>query len=218
MDLDRIAEAALALVDEDGLTALSMRRLGARLGVEAMALYHYVKRKDDLLDLLVERAVLSGAQGADSADEADQDWRGRLKGYARRLRAGLLAHPSLLPLLLSRPVRSKAAMESFVGALRGLVEAGFDIGDAYAALNGLTLMVLGLTAGEVNPPAPEAPPSGQAQAEAAFLAMVAPLLGGEAAFAAHHGSVFDLTLDAFITGLAVNAGLARPVKYEHSHI
>ena len=114
-----------------------------------MALYHYVKRKDDLLDLLVERAVLSGAQGADSADEADQDWRGRLKGYARRLRAGLLAHPSLLPLLLSRPVRSKAAMESFVGALRGLVEAGFDIGDAYAALNGLTLMVLGLTAGEV---------------------------------------------------------------------
>ena len=202
LDLDRIAEAALALVDEGGLAALSMRKLGARLGVEAMALYHYVKRKDDLLDLLVERAVLSGAQEANEPGDADVDWRQRLSGYARRLRAGLVAHPHLVPLLLSRPVRSKAAMESFVAALRNLAEAGFEIGDAYAALNGLTLMVLGLTAGEVNPPLPEGPPPEQVEAEAAFRAMMAPLLGGEAAFAARHETIFDLTLEAFISGLA----------------
>jgi AcrR family transcriptional regulator len=199
LDLDRIARAALALVDEGGLAALSMRKLGARLGVEAMTLYHYVRRKDDLLDLLLERAVLPA--GAEAA-EAGGDWRGRLSAYARRLRASLLAHPNLLPLVMSRPVRSKAAMTQFVGALLSLTEAGFDVGEAYCLLNGLGLMVLGLVAGEVNPPLPEGAPAGQAEAEADFRAQLAPMLGGEAAFAARHDRIFDLTLSAFIAGLA----------------
>jgi hypothetical protein len=94
-------------------------------------------------------------------------------------------------------------MAQFVLALRNLVDAGFDVGEAYAALNGLTLMVLGLTAGEVNPPAPDGPPPESAEAEAAFRALAAPLLGGEAAFAARHESIFDLILDAFLSGLAI---------------
>lgn len=199
MDLDRIAATALALVDEGGLAALSMRRLGARLGVEAMTLYHYVRRKDDLLDLLVERMVMRSAVGEDGADG---DWRAQLDRYARRLRASLLDHPNLLPLLMSRPVRSKAAMAQFVGALGALAGAGFDIGEAYSALNGLTLMVLGLTAGEVNPPLAEGPAPGQVQAEADFRALMAPLLGGEAAFEARHERIFDITLEAFISGLS----------------
>jgi AcrR family transcriptional regulator len=207
LDLDRIAEAALALVDEGGLTALSMRKLGARLGVEAMTLYHYVKRKEDLLDLLVERAALIGARGA---EDAGLDWRERLAAHARRLRAALLAHPNLLPLVMSRPARSKAALAQFTLALSNLVEAGFDVGEAYCLLNGLALMVLGLAAGEVNPPVPEAPASDRAGAEADHRALLAPLLGGEAAFAARHDRIFDLTLGAFIAGLAAMRGPGTP--------
>ncbi len=186
-------------MDEGGLPALSMRKLGARLGVEAMTLYHYVRRKDDLMDLLLERAVLFGAEGA---GEATGDWRGRLATYGRRLRASLLAHPNLLPLVLSRPLRSKAAMAQFVSALSNLAEAGFDVAEAYCLLNGLTLMVLGLVAGEVNPPLPEGPPADPAEAEAEFRSLLTPLLGGEAAFAARHERIFDLTLEAFIAGMA----------------
>jgi AcrR family transcriptional regulator len=185
-----------------------MRKLGARLGVEAMTLYHYVRRKEDLLDLLVERAAAPDEAGPDGAGGAAAvgDWRGRLAAYARRLRASLLAHPNLLPLLLSRPARSRAAMARFARALSDLAEAGFDIGDAYCLLNGLALMVLGLVAGEVNPPLPEGPPAdpraGQARAEAPWRALLAPLLGGDAAFAARHDRIFDLTLEAFLSGLA----------------
>jgi AcrR family transcriptional regulator len=186
-----------------------MRKLGARLGVEAMTLYHYVRRKDDLMELLLERAVLFGAEGA---GDATGDWRERLAAYGRRLRASLLAHPNLLPLVLSRPLRSKAAMAQFVGALSNLAEAGFDVAEAYCLLNGLTLMVLGLVAGEVNPPLPEGPPTDRAEAEAEYRGLLAPLLGGEAAFAARHERIFDLTLEAFIAGMAArtHGDIRRP--------
>src|SRR4051812_47064186 len=55
---ERVLAAALALVDREGLSALSMRRLGAELGVEAMALYRYAASKDALLDGLVEALYL----------------------------------------------------------------------------------------------------------------------------------------------------------------
>jgi AcrR family transcriptional regulator len=56
---ERVLASALALVDREGLSALSMRRLGAELGVEAMALYRYAPNKDALLDGLVEALYLS---------------------------------------------------------------------------------------------------------------------------------------------------------------
>jgi AcrR family transcriptional regulator len=54
---ERIVEAALALIDRDGLAALSMRRLGTELGYEAMSLYHFFPGKQHLMDALVDRAI-----------------------------------------------------------------------------------------------------------------------------------------------------------------
>ena len=53
----QVLDAALDLVDRDGVAALSMRRLGAELGVEAMTVYHYLPNKDALLDGIVERVM-----------------------------------------------------------------------------------------------------------------------------------------------------------------
>src|SRR4051812_29763767 len=83
---ERVCKEALALVDEEGLEALSMRRLGARLGFEAMSLYRHVRDKADLLDAL-HAAVLGELEPVDAC--ADDDWRGLLGGLASALRAAL---------------------------------------------------------------------------------------------------------------------------------
>ncbi|MEV4257940.1 TetR family transcriptional regulator, partial [Spirillospora sp. NPDC049652] len=87
-----VLEAALALADREGLKALSMRRIGQELGVEAMSLYQHVAGKDALLDGLVEQLFTQVALPPAGA----ADWRGWLRGYADALLGALLAHPRAL--------------------------------------------------------------------------------------------------------------------------
>jgi TetR/AcrR family transcriptional regulator, tetracycline repressor protein len=120
----RILETALALVDRDGLGALSMRRLGAALGVEAMSLYHHVPDKDAILDGLVELAsgeVPSAVTGADPAE--------RLKAGLRSYRRSAIAHPEVFRLRVQR-LGAPAATEVARSALRelGLDDAGAQVG------------------------------------------------------------------------------------------
>ena len=72
-----IVRTAIAVADEEGLSALSMRRLGAELGVEAMALYHHIPSKDALLDLMVEE--LAVATPIPELDETN--WQDGLRTY-----------------------------------------------------------------------------------------------------------------------------------------
>lgn len=112
---DRVLATALEVVDRDGLSGLSMRRLGAELGVEAMALYRYAPSKDALLDGLVEgfcqelhqeldrapeRAAEPGA--ADGVAERAADWRGELHRIALATHRVALRHPNVVPLLATR--------------------------------------------------------------------------------------------------------------------
>lgn len=95
LSCERIVGAALDLVDANCLAQLSMRRLGAELGVEAMSLYRYFPSKALLLDALVCR-VLSDLQ-LPEADDAD--WEPAVRNFARSLRTVARRHPDLLPLL-----------------------------------------------------------------------------------------------------------------------
>lgn len=96
LSCDRIVVAAVRYVDQDCLDGLSMRRLGAELGVEAMSLYRYFPSKAALLDAVVGRmlsdVVLPGA-------DAGAGWEDAVQTYARSFRAVCAAHPRLLPLL-----------------------------------------------------------------------------------------------------------------------
>lgn len=145
---DRVLAAALDLVDADGLTALTMRGLGARLGVEAMTLYHHVPNKDALLDGLVE-LVLRDAAG----EILDDDWREALRGYAHRLRGILLAHPAVLPLAVSRSASTAESLRLAERVLRLLCDAGFALGRALDLFNALSVFVLGHAAAETGVPA-----------------------------------------------------------------
>lgn len=140
----RVLDAALALVDRDGLAALSMRRLGAELGVEAMTLYHYVPNKDALLDGLVERVF---EQVAPLAADCGR-WRAALEEYAGSLRQTLLRHPGVLPLATSRPAVPPQTLDAVEHGLRMLRDAGFPLGRALDVLNSLTVFAVAHTAAE----------------------------------------------------------------------
>jgi TetR/AcrR family transcriptional regulator, tetracycline repressor protein len=118
---ERVCGEALALVDAEGLEALSMRRLGARLGVEAMSLYRHVRNKADLLDAL--HAAVLGDLKPEGGDA--RDWRELLGGLARALRTTLLQHPHVLPLFTTRPVRAPEAVATVTRVQDAMAHAGF---------------------------------------------------------------------------------------------
>lgn len=142
-----ILDQALALVDEHGLGAMSMRAVAERVGLTSMALYPYVGGKDALLDGLVDLLHLELGTEFDEAE--DIDWRRRLRALGRAVRKLSLAHPGAYPLLLNR--RAAGASASWLtAALRGCLH---DAGVPGEQVPRLTRMIcaflLGYTVGEV---------------------------------------------------------------------
>jgi len=135
---DRVLRAAVDVVDREGIEALSMRRLGQELGVEAMSLYRYVPSKADLLDgihetILAEVVVPKGTR----------EWITTARKYARAFRNALVAHPNALSLFATRPAVTSASLRHVEAGLALLLRAGFDIGDAMSAYQVLVAFVVG---------------------------------------------------------------------------
>ena len=131
---------ALELIDRDGADALSMRRLAAALDRDPMILYRHAPGKAALLDGVVE-TVLAQLK----VDPADPDWTAQLRGVARDYRALALAHPNVVPLLVTRPLatplalRPRGTLRPLEDVLDLLTRAGFSGPDAlhvYRALFG----------------------------------------------------------------------------------
>src|SRR5574341_73630 len=102
----RVLEAALQLIDRDGLEGFSMRKLGAMLGVEAMSLYNHVENKGALFDGVIEVLVLQTAY----SEMPDATPRDELWAYVHALRDVLRAHPRALPLVATNPFRTPATL------------------------------------------------------------------------------------------------------------
>ena len=97
---ERIVAAAIAYVDRTSLTALTMRRLGTELGVEAMSLYRYVAGRDDLLEGMVEQMVTQLHLGPDGGRPGPGDsWQAYLQWLAHGVRALAREHPQVFPLI-----------------------------------------------------------------------------------------------------------------------
>jgi AcrR family transcriptional regulator len=137
---DAVLAAALEIIDRDGADALSMRRLARALDRDPMILYRHAPGKAALLDGVAE-TVLAQLQ----VDSADPDWAGQLRQVARRFRALALAHPHVVPLIVTRPLATPLGLRP-LGTLRPLEDilalltrAGFSGPDAlhiYRALFG----------------------------------------------------------------------------------
>ncbi|MEV4455887.1 TetR/AcrR family transcriptional regulator C-terminal domain-containing protein [Microbispora sp. NPDC049633] len=117
-----IVAVALALIDRAGLDKFSMRKLGAELGVDAMAVYRYFSDQEALFDGVAEALF----------DELDVDslpweasWRELTTETALRMRHALLRHPHAVTIFATRPVRSAAAISCGDRAVAVLCDAGF---------------------------------------------------------------------------------------------
>ncbi|MEU7677557.1 TetR/AcrR family transcriptional regulator C-terminal domain-containing protein [Micromonospora taraxaci] len=120
LDRERIVAAAIALADEDGLDAVSVRKVAARLGAGPMRLYGYIATKDELFDLMVDE-IYSEILPA----EQPGDWREALRVLAHRTRQTALRHNWLADLLGGRPALGPNALvvtEATLAALDGLAD------------------------------------------------------------------------------------------------
>ncbi|MFJ8578313.1 TetR/AcrR family transcriptional regulator C-terminal domain-containing protein [Micromonospora sp. NPDC093277] len=147
---ERVLDAALEYLDTYGLPALSMRKLGAHLGVEAMTLYHYVPNKNALLDGLVDRVMVLAFAGLEEpVPGRTRSWVPWMRRFAHALRAALLAHPGVLPLAATRPVNSPDALRMSERWLAVMRAAGLPLGRAMDVVNVLATFTIGHTLAEV---------------------------------------------------------------------
>ncbi len=138
---DQVAAAALALVDEHGLRALSMQRVATQLGVPTMTLYGYVSGKEDLLDAVLDTAVSEALPAVPAGP-----WRDALRTLALQARALLDRHPALLLARLERPVLRPEALRFGEAAVTVLLGAGLDADDAARCFRLLFTYVFGYAA------------------------------------------------------------------------
>lgn len=118
---DQIAAAALAVIDREGLAGLSMRAVGGELRMSTMALYRYVRDREQLEGLVVAGVLAS----AELATPPEALWTERLTLLVERVRAAVAAHPSVVPLLLQHRHDSTASLAWGEAMLGVLTEAGF---------------------------------------------------------------------------------------------
>jgi AcrR family transcriptional regulator len=130
---DRLAAAALAVIDRDGLAGLTMRAAATELGMSTMALYRYVTDRDEL-ELLVAEWIL---RDLDTAPPLGPDWTEKIKTLADRVRREVGAHPQAVPLLIANRQRSRPLLHWTESMLGVLTEAGFAGAARAVALRGL---------------------------------------------------------------------------------
>ncbi|MGW3228487.1 TetR/AcrR family transcriptional regulator [Kitasatospora sp. NPDC001095] len=149
---ERIVAAALRLIDDEGLDALSTRRLATELSVSGPSLYNHFATKDDLLDAVVDSVIgevdlsmfgTAETTGTAAADEAAgaagtagapatpaTPWAEALRDWARSYRAALAAHPNIVPVLAQGPRRRPNALRLADAVFGHLVESGWPRGQA----------------------------------------------------------------------------------------
>jgi AcrR family transcriptional regulator len=201
---DRVLQAAVELADRDGIDAVSMRKLGQELGVEAMALYRHVRDKDDILDGVVDRVVAEI-----ELREPDPDWRAAMRGLSLAARDVMLRHPWAPPVIVEQPTVGPATLRHIDAVMAILNRGGFPIELAHHALHVLGSRILGFTQDPFNDAADPRPDPQTALVQARALAAAYPNLGELALAATHDGALggcdddfeFAFGLDLILDGL-----------------
>ena len=191
----RVVDHALALADEEGLSALSMRALAARLRVEAMSLYHHVAGKEALLDAMVDAVF-----GEMHLPVVGGDWRAELRARSVSGRATLLRHRWAVGLMDSRRSPGPESIRHHDAVLGCLLAQGFSLVHAGTAFALLDAHLYGFIVQEVSLPF---------EGEADLAALGAELLGPEVRAAYPH-------FTAFAEGRALQPGYSFGDEFEVS--
>lgn len=122
LSTDRIVRTARALVDAEGLQAVSTRRLAAELGVSGPSLYNHFRTKDEILEAVADSV---SAQVDLTMFEDGRDWRTALHDWAVSYRSALRDHPNIVPVLARGPGRRPAGLRLADAVYGGMVDAGW---------------------------------------------------------------------------------------------
>jgi len=117
----RIVDAASALVDAEGLDALSMRRLATELGVQGPSLYNHFATKAEILDAVADAVT----EQVDVSAFGQHDWAEALRRWAKSYHAVLGAHPNVVPVLAHGPGRRPAGLAMADVVYGALIDAGW---------------------------------------------------------------------------------------------
>lgn len=192
-----IRMTCLAIVDEDGLGNLSMRKIAARLNVQAPSLYSHYATKDELLDDLASGIM----EAVDVSAFAFGDWRYGLKAWAQSYRAALASHPNFVPLLAYGPSQRPVSLERANAVHGGLIRAGWSPRTATMIGAATKYLVVGAAIGSFS--------SGFIDDVAVYDDRYPNLM--QAHLLREHAeeidvASFELALDSFIDGLEVRFG------------
>ena len=199
---EAVVEAALALIDADGVEALSMPRLARQLDAGVMTLYGYVHGKQELLDAVAMRAIaevrVHNLNGG--------DWQAILLGWGRGMRQVFLAHPGIAGVFVRRGVVGTGIFRGLELLLGPLQREGFEAEEAVRAIYAVLIYTLGFVLWEA--------PRVREQTESAYAARwregFAPLAADQfprvAAALPHLSTVaseaqFDFGLQALVRGM-----------------
>jgi AcrR family transcriptional regulator len=138
LNREKVLCAAMRFADEHGIEALSMRKLGDALGVEAMSLYNHVANKDDIIDGIVDLAMEEF-----ELPPADEDWETAIRRFALSARDALTRHPWACNLMMSRPHLGVPRMRYMDSLCRCLREAGFSPDLTHLAYHTIDSHILG---------------------------------------------------------------------------
>jgi len=217
---DRLLAAAVEIADSEGVGAVTMRRVSAAVGVEAMSLYHHVPGKEGLLDGLADTV---GAEVAEQIriieeTEGNLDWQATLRRRFLTARTVMLKHPWAPGLMGSRTSIPPSAFAIYESLLATMIDAGFSYHLAHRALHSFGSMPLGFVQELFNPAAAGDEGDNElAEAELATMAEFLPHLAAMVAAELHdHNddvlgwcdsqSEFEFTLDLLLDGFARQLG------------
>jgi AcrR family transcriptional regulator len=203
LNRERVLRAAINLADRGGFEALSMRKLGQELGVDAMALYRHVRGKDDLLDGVRDLIV-----GEIERPVPGEDWKATLRELAMAARRVMLRHPWARQVLEERGTSGPTALAHIEAVLGALQAGGFSIEVAHHALHVLDSRVFGFNQALFEETGPADPPP---EMQAAMIQALAgyPRIAELAQSVSHEGVLgrcdddveFAFGLDLILDGL-----------------
>ena len=152
LDRDAVVDEALRLLDAEGRDALTMRRLGAGLNVEAASLYAHVAGKDDLIDAVLDRVL----DGIELPAPGRSPRAAIVEGFSAYRRA-LLAHPTIVLLMTERARFTRSQARLATRSISLFEEAGLSTRRAVDVHVTLVAFVLGFILQEVSRPASPSP-------------------------------------------------------------
>jgi AcrR family transcriptional regulator len=136
---EQLVSAALDLIDEEGGDALTMRSIASRVDRQVSSLYNHVGSRAELIELVRARIVAS----IDTSAFHGRPWDAALEAWARSYLTAFAAHPNVIPLLATTPIRDPSTLEMYETVVAALLAGGWPARDAVAVMRTVEAHVLG---------------------------------------------------------------------------